>query len=523
MLLFCVEKIACMQSTDEQVIAFIDQNLVVRELPSFVNEDVDDDVTSVVFHPHEQKLMIGGDFGNAVLWDLSTRQRLKTLNDNPSSLNIRGREVAQYNPITSMSFSQDGKKIMINHSVGAICKVWDVDAAQLLHTLPAAGVSRDGIISTFFSPDAKKAFVCDGSGIEMWNVETGENIYSKAFKFLEVSSAALSPDGTQILISLFSGVSLCDVSTLAQIKKFAQTTHINSVAFRSDGKQFITGDGKAAKIWDIQSQAAVRTLPHDYPVKIVMFCPPGDKVITAARDTVRIWDVSTGNELKKIVHDGATVQSMAVSFDGHILATATRGNNAGLASRDYDRKTKIWDLRGYDAIQKELLKALKAKISARTNLAATEEQWRTFMNFPENVQVMLQRYISKPESLKSPTEKLMAAAKKGDLNTIKDLIEKQQVNPLTIDNEGHTAWYYAKQQQHHPVMRYAQELAAKKADQECCVCLEKVGRTQFEIGSQNYECLHFMCKDCKGNWKSFAPNPNNPHVLTQPVCPICRK
>ncbi len=114
----------------------------------------------------------------------------------------------------------------------------------------------------------------------------------------------------------------------------------------------------------------------------------------------------------------------------------------------------------------------------------------------------------------TPQESLLIeAAKNGNLKKVKELIS-QGVNPKARNRMGHTAWYYARERGHHAITRFGQELAASEVEQTCCVCLEKVGRSQFELGSPTHDCLHFICRDCKGHWRSTGRSQTN--------CPICR-
>jgi WD40 repeat protein len=99
---------------------------------------------------------------------------------------------------------------------------------------------------------------------------------------------------------------------------------VSSVAFSSDGKLLASAaDDRTVRLWNVQTGSEIRVLRgHRLPVNLVSFSPDGQRLASASNDgTVRIWEVGTGRELQKLEH-GRGVKALAFNPEGTLLATA---------------------------------------------------------------------------------------------------------------------------------------------------------------------------------------------------------
>jgi WD40 repeat protein len=142
-----------------------------------------------------------------------------------------------------------------------------------------------------------------------------------------------------------------------------------SAIFSPDGTRILTTDDKSAQVWDATSSRLLFTMPHGDTVYQALYAPDGGRIVTAGGDgTVKIWDAvtgapvrvltsqqsgakqwryyavatsshfvaaidtmgraahvwdaDTGTQIAELNNDGSEAASLALSMDGHWLATS---------------------------------------------------------------------------------------------------------------------------------------------------------------------------------------------------------
>ncbi|KAE8446724.1 hypothetical protein EG329_011768 [Mollisiaceae sp. DMI_Dod_QoI] len=190
-----------------------------------------------------------------------------------------------------------------------------------------------------------------------------------------VSSAAFSPDGTQVVSgSRDQTVRLWDTATGALLQTLKGHT----------------GPDRTVRLWDTATGALLQTLKgHTDPVSSTAFSPDGTQVVFGSRDrTVRLWDTATRALLQTLKGHTAPVSSAAFSPDGTQVVSGSR-----------DQTMLLWDtatgallqtLKGHTAPKVRALSLigtdkapkLVRKTSARTHVNTEERLSRMPITSP---------------------------------------------------------------------------------------------------------------------------------------------
>ena len=279
-------------------------------------------VTSVAFSPDGTKLASGEINGPVKLWEVSTGRNINTFHG-PRGL------------YRSVAFSADGARLASSIAGGyGTVEFWDVTTGKNINTI--AG-HLDGVNSIAFSPDgAKLAAGVSGSGVKLWEIETGQQVATFSEK---VISVAFSPDGMTLASThpgTLGGIKLWDIETGRNIVTLqGSRERVWSVVFSPDGARLASGsDDKNVRLWDVETGENTATLRgHGNGVWSVAFSPDGARLASGSKDkTVKLWDVETGKNMATLEGHTDEVRSVAFSPDG-----------ARLASGSKDKTVKLWD------------------------------------------------------------------------------------------------------------------------------------------------------------------------------------
>jgi len=412
-------------SPDNKWLASIEDNFPVIKILNIATEEkyeiISDNagfVTSVAFSPNGKTLAATGRDGTVKLFDVETREKIKTFfgHQNISwtvafspdgkmlasggwdgtirlwnvekGLEINALDVK--NTVLSVKFSPGGETFISDVSDTAL-KLWDVKSGSELKTFGSA--DNEHTETAVFSPDGTKIIVADEKVIKFWDIKAAIEISQLKGLAEETSFIGFSPDGKTLVIpsdhaislwattnwqrittiidegtdsfgkvvfspdSKFFAVSsektieLWDVKTVKKVKSFTgHSSMITSIAFSPDGKLIASADtglsgdiggvnAGSIKIWDVKSGQELKTLKgHKWSVDSVAFSPNGKIIASCGFDNaIRLWDVATGNELKVLLGHEMYVASVKFSSDGKTLVSH------GDLSSPIDR-VKFWDV-----------------------------------------------------------------------------------------------------------------------------------------------------------------------------------
>jgi WD40 repeat protein len=317
---------------------------------------------AIAFAPSGKLLACSAANGTARLWDPSTGRPIG--------------EPVWGGHIRSMAFAPDGKTLAfveLHHGI----RLWDIAAAKTIRMLTLGGSA----ISVAFAPDgrtlATAANRLDGGGvIQLWDTETGKELWHADGHRRVAFSVAFSPDGKTLVSGggyIFDGqapahgeIKFWDPATGKERHAIPGLTHpVEKVRFSPDGKYLASvfwgrptilwdwkAEGGPRRLWeDVDNAFAIAFSPdsrriawstrhavrlmdlpprkdgnalggHTAPVSIVAFTPDGKSVISVA-ETVRVWDAASGAEQRAGTTYFHEFQAAALAGDGKTLVTSS--------------------------------------------------------------------------------------------------------------------------------------------------------------------------------------------------------
>lgn len=138
-------------------------------------------VNSIHYSPDEKYIASGGSDNNIKLWDATTGECVKTLEEHT-------------HPVSSISYNSDGSQI-VSGSRDKTIKIWSTSTGNCLHTI------KDGenrILSVECSPSDQ--FIASGGydGVKIWDASTGSHITTLAGHSKYIPAVTYSPCGNLI-------------------------------------------------------------------------------------------------------------------------------------------------------------------------------------------------------------------------------------------------------------------------------------------------------------------------------------
>jgi WD40 repeat protein/serine/threonine protein kinase len=145
---------------------------------------------------------------------------------------------------------------------------------------------------------------------------------------------------------------------MSEIARFTSSSgRMWSARFAPDGKRVLTTDDKSARMWDAESGQLLFMMGHGDTVYGAVFSPDNSRVITAGGDgTVRIWNAATGAPIRELKYQGSGATKWryyAVAMSSHFVAAI---DVTGRAVHVWDTETgaQIAEL-GNDGAEMQLL------------------------------------------------------------------------------------------------------------------------------------------------------------------------
>jgi WD40 repeat protein len=271
-------------------------------------------VADLAFSPDGRHLVSASGDGSARVWDLAPAREVLTI----ETLDGYGR----------IAFSPDGARIAAGDAdtIG----VWDSVSGAALQRFSQPTLTT----GVAFAPDLPwLAGATEGGRLTIWNVDTGDTLWTAEVSEALIFFLAFSPDGRRLAAASEDGhVRVFAADAAALVLDLDLQAPVLSVAFSPVGSQLLTTDfDHNAILWDAESGRRLVTMQHDDLVWGGAFSPDGLRIATASTDgTARIWEAATGSELHRLIGHSSTVVSVAFTPDGSRLATVGRDGTARL-------------------------------------------------------------------------------------------------------------------------------------------------------------------------------------------------
>lgn len=313
-------------------------------------------IKAVTFSPDSQWILTGSADGTIALW--STK-------DGSQKFLKKGHQGS----VDEMAFSLDGTRAL---SAGkGLIKVWDVTRADEMHI-----VSDDKYASVHaFSRDGRMAAtaVPEREGVSVLDLPSGR---AAAHLPVQAFSLAFSPTGRYLATAGPSGIDIWELTTGQRVKSLCEKRHAVSgdtyplgareAHFLPGDQQVLFTDGaNRPKLWNFVKEE-VRVLSCDVQPDHLVVCPRGTQALFSWSEFLVVWDLVGDDEVRTLSirslpeREGRPTTEVVFSANGKLGVWGRR-----------DGSISVWDFERGRALQPLPGKGRVTKIGMSTDGSVT--------------------------------------------------------------------------------------------------------------------------------------------------------
>jgi WD40 repeat protein len=282
----------------------------------------------LAFSP-DSKLVASGGEGAIFLWQARSGREVRRL---PGGISR-----------PSLTFTRDGNTLITDDGI-----LWDVRTGREVARLrPPEPEGYCSLVYPTLSPDGKVlACLLPGTEIGLFDVTARKELRRFGKQFRPRGPLAFSPDGKLLASSKWSPNGVFDPENSTLLLWEVATGRLcregsgpgnplHSPTFSPDGKRVFGRVNWQLSMWEVKSRG-LRTRLYPESVEDMALLPDGTTLALALslKDVVLLWDLRTSEALATLRGHRGQVHRVAVSPDGHLLATS--GNDGAVL---------VWDVR----------------------------------------------------------------------------------------------------------------------------------------------------------------------------------
>ena len=240
-------------------------------------------------------------------------------------------EIEDHNPINSVAFLRDNKRIVGGGDEAALC-YWEVKGGRQM----AAAACGDGILTVAVSKDGQRVACGTKSGlVTVWDATTREKVVEIKAHTYWVAAVDISPDSGRVGTASYDRTaSIWDITTgqLLVVLRKSSGTALVAIKFSTNGSRVATSPyaQDSVGIHDTQNGCLLVDIPvrlsssGNEPTVPLAWSDDDQQLFVVSYDgTIQCFDTSSGSLLSKwSIHSSFQPASIALSNNGKFIVAS---------------------------------------------------------------------------------------------------------------------------------------------------------------------------------------------------------